>query len=146
MSKLSEAMGVKFFKNQRCWTWFDERNKPVDRPHQVDVSDGYTCHGGTIWEVAQGPDGLWPEEAFTGTGFPNSFYLRYHMYPAYFPLLALGSYRWRVQALDGADPDVLRATGFLARNYHNSNRNIWLDATVEHTAKAFLATTINCSR
>ena len=44
------------------------------------------------------------------------------------------------------DPQVLRATGFLARNYHNSNRNIWLDATVEHTSKAFLATTINCAR
>ncbi len=44
------------------------------------------------------------------------------------------------------DQEVLRATGFLARNYHNSNRNIWLDATVEHTAKAFLGMTINCAR
>lgn len=44
-----------------------------------------------------------------------------------------------------ADDDVLRATGFLARSFHNSNRNIWLDATVEHTAKAFLAMTINCA-
>ncbi|MCR9293011.1 MAG: PSD1 and planctomycete cytochrome C domain-containing protein [bacterium] len=44
------------------------------------------------------------------------------------------------------DPDVLRATGFLARNYHHSNRNIWLDATVEHTAKAFLGLTINCAK
>lgn len=44
------------------------------------------------------------------------------------------------------DPDVLRATGFLVRNRHASNRNIWLDATVEHTAKAFLGLTINCAR
>ncbi|MDA1232190.1 MAG: PSD1 and planctomycete cytochrome C domain-containing protein, partial [Planctomycetota bacterium] len=44
------------------------------------------------------------------------------------------------------DLNVLRATGFLARNYHTSNRNIWLDATVEHTAKAFLGMTINCAR
>ncbi len=44
------------------------------------------------------------------------------------------------------DPETLRATGFLARNFHNSNRNIWLDATVEHTAKAFLGMTINCAR
>lgn len=44
------------------------------------------------------------------------------------------------------DNDVLRATGFLARNYHKSNRDIWLDATVEHTAKAFLGLTINCAR
>ncbi len=35
------------------------------------------------------------------------------------------------------DPDVLRATGFLVRNRHASTRNIWLDSTVEHTAKAF---------
>ncbi len=44
------------------------------------------------------------------------------------------------------DPEALAATGFLARNYHASNRNIWLDATVEHTAKAFLGMTINCAR
>jgi hypothetical protein len=44
------------------------------------------------------------------------------------------------------DPSILPATGFLARNYHKSNRNIWLDATVEHTAKAFLGTTLNCAR
>ena len=44
------------------------------------------------------------------------------------------------------DYDTLRATGFLSRNYHNSNRNIWLDATVEHTAKAFLGMTINFAR
>lgn len=45
-----------------------------------------------------------------------------------------------------SDPDTVRATGFLARNFHHSNRNIWLDATVEHTAKAFLGMTINCAR
>ena len=44
------------------------------------------------------------------------------------------------------DMSVLPATGFLARSYHKSNRNIWLDATVEHTAKAFLGMTINCAR
>jgi hypothetical protein len=45
-----------------------------------------------------------------------------------------------------SDPSVLAATGFLARNYHNSNRNIWLDATVEHTGKALLGLTLNCAR
>ena len=44
------------------------------------------------------------------------------------------------------DPEVLAATGFLARNYRNNNRDMWLDATVEHTAKAFLGLTINCAR
>jgi squalene-hopene/tetraprenyl-beta-curcumene cyclase len=37
----------------------------------------------------QTPDGRWPEEASTGTGFPNVFYLTYAMYRDYFPLLAL---------------------------------------------------------
>jgi squalene-hopene/tetraprenyl-beta-curcumene cyclase len=37
----------------------------------------------------QTSDGQWPEEASTGTGFPNVFYLTYAMYRDYFPLLAL---------------------------------------------------------
>jgi len=40
----------------------------------------------------QADDGTWPEPEFTGTGFPRVFYLRYHMYPLYFPLLALGEW------------------------------------------------------
>ena len=37
----------------------------------------------------QRPDGTWPEDATTGTGFPHVFYLTYGMYRDYFPLLAL---------------------------------------------------------
>ena len=37
----------------------------------------------------QHPDGTWSEEPFTGTGFPKVFYLRYHLYRQYFPLMAL---------------------------------------------------------
>ncbi len=37
----------------------------------------------------QQPDGNWSEEWFTGTGFPRVFYLKYHLYRTYFPLLAL---------------------------------------------------------
>jgi squalene-hopene/tetraprenyl-beta-curcumene cyclase len=40
----------------------------------------------------QRPDGTWPETAATGTGFPGVFYLTYHMYRNYFPLLALATY------------------------------------------------------
>jgi squalene-hopene/tetraprenyl-beta-curcumene cyclase len=36
--------------------------------------------------------GTWEEEEFTGTGFPRVFYLRYHLYRHYFPLMALGRY------------------------------------------------------
>lgn len=44
------------------------------------------------------------------------------------------------------DPDTLRATGFLARNYFLFNRTTWLDTTVEHTSKALLGLTLNCAR
>lgn len=44
------------------------------------------------------------------------------------------------------DPNALRASGFLARNWYRYNRNVWMDDTVEHTAKAFLGTTLNCAR
>ncbi|MHB8897473.1 MAG: terpene cyclase/mutase family protein [Thermoguttaceae bacterium] len=44
----------------------------------------------------QQDDGTWDEPEFTGTGFPQVFYLRYHYYPLYFPLMALS--RWAVSA------------------------------------------------
>ncbi|MSR56978.1 MAG: DUF1553 domain-containing protein [Planctomycetaceae bacterium] len=45
-----------------------------------------------------------------------------------------------------SDPQTIRATGFLVRNWYKFNRNVWLDFTIEHTAKAFLGTTLNCAR
>jgi squalene-hopene/tetraprenyl-beta-curcumene cyclase len=41
----------------------------------------------------QQPDGTWHEEPFTGTGFPKVFYLKYHLYAHYFPLMALARAR-----------------------------------------------------
>jgi squalene-hopene/tetraprenyl-beta-curcumene cyclase len=41
----------------------------------------------------QSSDGNWAEEFFTGTGFPEVFYLKYHLYRLYFPLTALSRYR-----------------------------------------------------
>ena len=40
----------------------------------------------------QKKDGSWDEAFYTGTGFPCVFYLKYHMYQQYFPLLALTTY------------------------------------------------------
>jgi squalene-hopene/tetraprenyl-beta-curcumene cyclase len=40
----------------------------------------------------QKKDGSWDEEFCTGTGFPRVFYLKYHLYRQYFPLLALTTY------------------------------------------------------
>ena len=42
---------------------------------------------------SQGPDGFWPEERYTATGFPRVFYLRYHGYAKFFPLWALARYK-----------------------------------------------------
>jgi len=44
------------------------------------------------------------------------------------------------------DADVVRATGFLARNYYLFNRTTWLDDTIESTGKAFLGLTFNCAK
>ncbi|MBD2281100.1 squalene--hopene cyclase [Aphanizomenon flos-aquae] len=41
----------------------------------------------------QKSDGTWDEIYFTGTGFPCHFYLKYHLYQQYFPLMALGRYQ-----------------------------------------------------
>jgi len=43
--------------------------------------------------ATQDAQGLWSERDYTGTGFPRVFYLRYHGYPKYFPLWALGRFR-----------------------------------------------------
>nr|WP_090569461.1 squalene--hopene cyclase [Belnapia rosea] len=49
---------------------------------------------GAMWLVQnQGTDGSWPEEDYTGTGFPRVFYLRYHGYARLFPLWALARLR-----------------------------------------------------
>ena len=43
--------------------------------------------------ATQGADGNWQEDLFTGTGFPKVFYLKYHLYRLYFPLMALARSR-----------------------------------------------------
>ena len=40
----------------------------------------------------QNDDGTWDEPWFTGTGFPRVFFLKYHLYRIYFPLMALARY------------------------------------------------------
>jgi squalene-hopene/tetraprenyl-beta-curcumene cyclase len=37
-------------------------------------------------------DGGWEDVTWTGTGFPKVFYLKYHLYSHYFPMLALAEY------------------------------------------------------
>jgi squalene-hopene/tetraprenyl-beta-curcumene cyclase len=53
----------------------------------------------------QAADGSWEEHFYTGTGFPRVFYLKYHLYRLYFPLMALGRFRrtQEVNAIAKAD-------------------------------------------
>jgi hypothetical protein len=44
------------------------------------------------------------------------------------------------------DPNILRATGYLVRNYKMLSRETWLQDTVKHTAQAFLGVTLDCAR
>ncbi len=51
----------------------------------------------------QNHDGSWHETEFTGTGFPRVFYLRYHYYCIYFPLMALARWARAAEEKENAD-------------------------------------------
>ena len=57
--------------------------------------------------ATQRPDGTWDEAPFTGTGFPRVFYLKYHLYRVYFPLMALARYQAAAGALPAETPGAL---------------------------------------
>lgn len=58
--------------------------------------DGNAVRRGVAWLLeTQKADGTWDDHGWTGTGFPRVFYLKYHYYPIYFPLYAIGMYRRR---------------------------------------------------
>jgi squalene-hopene/tetraprenyl-beta-curcumene cyclase len=58
------------------------------------IRDEGAIERGINWLVkTQREDGTWHEQWFTGTGFPQHFYLKYHLYQQHFPLTALG--RWQ---------------------------------------------------
>jgi squalene-hopene/tetraprenyl-beta-curcumene cyclase len=53
-----------------------------------------SLQNGVEWLTRQQrEDGGWDEDLSTGTGFPKVFYLKYHYYRHFFPILALATYR-----------------------------------------------------
>jgi squalene-hopene/tetraprenyl-beta-curcumene cyclase len=60
--------------------------------------------------TTQQSDGNWDEDHFTGTGFPKVFYLKYHMYRLYFPLMALARYATAIGG-EEANPQEIKTKG-----------------------------------
>ncbi|MDA0835320.1 MAG: DUF1553 domain-containing protein [Planctomycetota bacterium] len=48
--------------------------------------------------------------------------------------------------IEPGNPEVIRATGFLGRNWYKFDRNVWLYETVEQTSVAFMGLTMRCAR
>ncbi|MDO8494868.1 MAG: squalene--hopene cyclase [Deltaproteobacteria bacterium] len=61
-------------------------------------ADSSAARNGIQFLVDQWKKNGWEEKYFTGTGFPGHFYIRYHGYATYFPLLALGRYQLSLRA------------------------------------------------
>jgi squalene-hopene/tetraprenyl-beta-curcumene cyclase len=93
--------------------WGEDEESYADAPHGVFseatpsqtawavlalMSGGRAEHPAVARGIAylratQKPDGEWDELPYTAVGFPRVFYLRYHGYKLFFPLLALARYR-----------------------------------------------------
>jgi len=90
---------------ETCGSYDDPRSKGVgpSTPSQTawgilgllaanDTRSDSVARGIAYLLRTQKPNGSWEEPYYTGTGFPRVFYLAYHMYRDYFPLLALTTY------------------------------------------------------
>ncbi len=69
----------------------------LDASFCLSPTAGAAVEKGIQYLVDTQENGTWQEEAFTGTGFPQHFYLRYRLYCHYFPLMALGRYQQQTQ-------------------------------------------------
>ncbi len=81
-------------------TYTPERSTPSQTAWAImgliaggDLDSSSVRHGVEYLVENLGKDGQWEEALATGTGFPKVFYLNYHGYRNYFPLLALSVYQ-----------------------------------------------------
>jgi squalene-hopene/tetraprenyl-beta-curcumene cyclase len=71
----------------------------------------------------QSADGSWQEDAYTGTGFPRVFYLKYHLYRNSFPLYALARFRnLRKGSRNNMQTTKFNASEFNYPNAHGGKR------------------------
>jgi squalene-hopene/tetraprenyl-beta-curcumene cyclase len=82
--------------SQTAWALLGLLAAGLEQHPAVSRAVGFLVH-------TQKDDGTWDEPQFTGTGFPQVFYLRYHYYPIYFPLLALAQWAVKVDPLLAED-------------------------------------------
>jgi squalene-hopene/tetraprenyl-beta-curcumene cyclase len=61
----------------------------------TDDFDSESVRRGVRYLLETQRNGAWEDQYFTGTGFPRVFYLKYHLYSVYFPILALSEYARR---------------------------------------------------
>ena len=61
----------------------------------TDDFESESVQRGVRYLVEAQNNGTWEDGFFTGTGFPRVFYLKYHLYSLYFPILALSEYASR---------------------------------------------------
>ena len=75
--------------SQTAWALIGllDAGKVINRYAQDSINRGINYLVST-----QNEDGTWDEKEFTGTGFPQHFFLNYHLYRHYFPLIALSRY------------------------------------------------------
>lgn len=66
----------------------------------------------------QKENGTWEDRYYTGTGFPKVFYLKYHMYADYFPLIALAAYEKAMKHRE----EMARTAAPQKRNVADSSR------------------------
>ena len=74
------------------------------------ASGDSACRGVDYLLAHQKDDGTWFDESYTGTGFPRVFYLRYHLYPVLFSIMAVA----RHQAASGRLSNPNANSGALA--------------------------------
>ncbi|TPX15829.1 uncharacterized protein E0L32_000163 [Thyridium curvatum] len=67
---------------------------------------------GTQTDVLGEGSASWPERLYTGTGFPNFFYIGYTLYRHYFPLMALGRFVRAAEAAKTMPKPDMAVNGF----------------------------------
>ena len=75
-----------------AWRWGEHGNALNDARAAVVRAEAFGSQCIVVAIDAKRTDGSWDENLATGTGFPRVFYLNYHLYKDYFPLLALSTF------------------------------------------------------